>query len=1072
MRQFTPQQEHAAKYLRQDACVVAGPGSGKTTVLVERYANLLREGLTTDQILAITFTEKAAANMMSRLAKEFEHDQARRQELESAYVSTIHGFCSRLLKQNAVAAQIDPRFTVLDARQSERLQQECLAEAVNHLAETRRAETLQLIEALHYAELIGPLQSIYDAMRSSGMTVEQLRAKQAPGEAVTLPDVITNLGAILRHWNPTTAPQRNKEAEFIEWISRAPRMISVFTVWDWIKDKPRRSAIPAAHDSALRELYDATLPALLTSTTDAQYLPLREAILDTLARFDTAYRTRKQEQAALDFNDLESRAIQLLRHRGEVRERMQQQFRQIMLDEFQDINDQQWQLLELLRAPDTFFAVGDINQSIYGFRHAQPEIFERYQRDTQHKHYTELFANFRSRKEVLAAVETILADKPGIQPRQLEAGKKFPEKRGPFVEVIRAIAADKDDAAALEASWIAHKLLRMRNRIEVGEPGKTRPADYKDFAVLTRTGEAMRPVIAAFEQAGIPYVSSRQDSFLISREGLDLTALLHVISNPRDEIQFATVLRSPLVAVSDEALLQLRLAGKYGIHEALRHLDQVELQTEDLSKLQRFHTNLNRWRQEQLVLALDLVLLRALEDQGYDWSPESLSGSNIESFLHLARTTGTSMPLTDFLIEIESLSEAVDKEADLADEDQGNRVQVLTAHAAKGLEFPVVFVAAMDKEGRKGTGNLNFTPQHGLGIRWRDPKGSNDGIKDSWHAANGELVKAREEAETNRLLYVAMTRAEEHLILSFAATDRASGEWSSYLDEFYDVKKRVPAPEPFLHEHESFETLVLVTDSDPPALTSDPSELRDREGVLVLRRPRVTGQYDSAVNVTALAVFGQCPRKYYLQRYVGAKPGRLLDWDPDSEPEDGAGELHDTDEPPTAAELGTQTHALLAGMEGPYPPEARRLAEVFFRSDLARQANSAEQAAREWEFIVEIEGILVRGVIDLWFTSQGETTIVDYKTDSIRPTEITARAATYAPQLALYGLALKKEPIRAWLYFLQPDLPVEITLDYEAARALVRSLTEAQESGNFPLAEGPHCFRCPYYRSQCPAGRG
>ncbi len=1073
MPQFTQEQRHASTYLRQDACVVAGPGSGKTTVLVERYANLLRlEGFTTDQILAITFTEKAAANMMSKLAKEFEHDHERRQELESAYVSTIHGFCSRLLKQNAVAAKIDPRFTVLDARQSERLQQECLSEAVNHLAETRRAEALQLIEAMQAAELTGPLQGVFDAMRSSGMSVEEVRAKKVPGAAVTVADVAAILRGVLRNWNSSSTAQTTRHAELSEWIATAPKIETVASLWEWNKRRPKRQGIAQGQEETMRELYEVTLPALLSSTADRQYLHLREAVLDTMARFDSSYRSRKYELAALDFNDLESRAIQLLETRDEVRERIQQQFRQIMLDEFQDINDQQWQLLKLLRGPDTFFAVGDINQSIYGFRHAQPEIFERYQKETADKHYTELFANFRSRKEVLASVEAILANKPGIEPRKLVAGLAFPDKPGPFIEVLRAVSDDKDRAAELEAQWITWRLLQMRNRIDVGQSGKTHPADYKDFAVLTRTGEAMVPIIAAFEKAGIPYVSSRKDSFLISREGKDLTALLHVISNPRDEVALATVLRSPLVSLSDDALLALRLITKRGIFDALRRLDEAQLAEDDHSKLSGFLANMNRWRQEQLVLPLDLVLVRALQDQGYDWPPESLAGSNIENFLHLARTTGNSMPLADFLIELDDLAEAVDKEAELADEDQGNRVQILTAHAAKGLEFPVVFVAAMGTKGRNDTGSINFTPQFGLGIRWRNPANNDDGVKDSWHAANGEVVRAREDAEMNRLLYVAMTRAEEHLILSYPASKGSPGGWAAYLDNFYDLKQQAPSPEPFIHATDTFETLLRVVDSEPPALTSDPQEARDSEGVLILRRPRVTGQYDSAVNVTALAVFGQCPRKYYLQRYVSARPGRLLDWDPDSEPQEVMEDLPDTDEPPTAAELGTLTHALLAGIDGPYPPEAKRLAAVFQKSELARQAAAAEQASREWEFIVGIEGILVRGVIDLWFTYQGETVIVDYKTDSIRPSEAAARAATYAPQLALYAMALKKEPVRAWLHFLQTDQPVEVELDYEGAGSLVRELTEAQETGVFPLVEGPHCFRCPYFKGQCPAGRG
>src|ERR1700722_17826613 len=145
---FTADQLAAIEYRRLDSCVVAGPGSGKTTVLVERYRSLIEDHrLEPRNILAITFTEKAAANMKAKLAELFAHDQLRLRELESAYVSTIHGFCARVLRENAIAAGIDPRFSVLDARESEDLQYVCLNAALDELVEQRRAETLDLIEA-------------------------------------------------------------------------------------------------------------------------------------------------------------------------------------------------------------------------------------------------------------------------------------------------------------------------------------------------------------------------------------------------------------------------------------------------------------------------------------------------------------------------------------------------------------------------------------------------------------------------------------------------------------------------------------------------------------------------------------------------------------------------------------------------------------------------------------------------------------------------------------------------------------------------------------------------------------
>src|SRR5579863_3275511 len=171
---FTRDQLDAIEYRQRDACVVAGPGSGKTTVLVERYRALVKEhGFDPDHILAITFTEKAAANMKEKLAELFAHEPILLRDLESAWVSTIHGFCARLLRENAIAAGIDPRFTVLDARESDELQFICLNVALDELVSERRDDALALIGILQEPKIGGDMKNAYDGIRSAGKTVEE-----------------------------------------------------------------------------------------------------------------------------------------------------------------------------------------------------------------------------------------------------------------------------------------------------------------------------------------------------------------------------------------------------------------------------------------------------------------------------------------------------------------------------------------------------------------------------------------------------------------------------------------------------------------------------------------------------------------------------------------------------------------------------------------------------------------------------------------------------------------------------------------------------------------------------------
>ena len=732
----------------------------------------------------------------------------------------------------------------------------------------------------------------------------------------------------------------------------------------------------------------------------------RALVFDVLDRFETLYSQRKLARAKLDFNDLERRSIELLRENPAVKDNIRKKFRQIMLDEFQDVNEQQNELVELIRGEDVFFAVGDSNQSIYGFRHARPEIFRKYreQIEANGKHSGSLLSNFRSRPEILSCVQELLKSADGVEERPLQAAREFPDKSNP-IEVIRALDQEEDeeegDGSSREARWIAHRVLEIRTQSA---------HDFRDFAVLCRSGESMKPILFEFDRAGIPYVSGRRQSFLASREGLNILALLSVIANPRDGVALGTVLRSTFVGVSDEALLRARMLGgsvTSGLN--LIAFDESNLRDfdpADAMKLIRFLKDLRRWRADLGNVPLDVLIGRMLSDCG------SPVGNNVEAFLHLARTKGEGRTLLEFLRELESIEKGLSAESELSDEDQGNCVQVMTAHAAKGLEFPVTIIAAMHQGTRQGSASVTFTPEHGLGIKWRDPlrkrENDRDSLKDSWAEANTKLVKAREEEEANRLLYVAMTRAEDHLILSYTRGKRPVANWAKSVEGFFGSENGL--------------------DSDPPILAAAAESVEPRQ-VVVVRRPAVGDQYDTAVTVTSLAVFANCPRKYFLERYIG--------WSPASHG-DGVSEGI------SAADLGSAVHAVLAGKPGPHPPEAQGLADVFLRSDLGRRAAASPRAAREWDFIAELDGTLVRGSVDLWFEENGETHIVDYKTDA------TVRTAEYAPQLALYALAMEKalgkRPAAAWLHFLRHRIVVEqIPPRRDTARGLYRRLKDRTE---------------------------
>jgi CRISPR/Cas system-associated exonuclease Cas4 (RecB family) len=230
--------------------------------------------------------------------------------------------------------------------------------------------------------------------------------------------------------------------------------------------------------------------------------------------------------------------------------------------------------------------------------------------------------------------------------------------------------------------------------------------------------------------------------------------------------------------------------------------------------------------------------------------------------------------------------------------------------------------------------------------------------------------------------------------------------------------------------------------------------------------PEVAGQQDSNATVTELAAFAICPREYYLEHYLGleGRPRKLAE-------ADEVGGL-------SAAELGIQVHALLAGSAVPEADEeALRLAGNFRQSPLGRRAERASRVEREFDFLMAVEDLVIRGQVDLWFEEGGELEIVDYKTDSVTAAEAHRRARDHALQLRLYGLAVERfagrAPDRAWLYFLRPNTVVEVDLApslLERPEQIVRDFEEAQSKLEFPLNEGERCHRCQFWRGLCPAG--
>ena len=1053
---FTTDQLDAVDVTRRhlDTCVVAGPGSGKTTVLVEYFRRLVAEGVDPLRILAITFTEKAAGNMRKKLAQEFQNDSEIRGRLERAWVSTVHGFCARLLRENAVFAGVDPEFRIVEGNEAWRMQRESMAAAIDALFQEHPARLRALIRGLSSNEFEEAVLSAYDTMRGAGGRVEDLPAFPVPqgvttGEIAAMTDALRDQPVM--DWS---GPQRQHLASILEGAERIATatgpLEALCAIEGFSANLTKCKRGSAARDLVfqLRERIKELRYSLITEF----YAPQRELLIDILRRFDHLYRERKRQAGALDFADLEEFAVRLLVKHPDTRARLQSQFDHILMDEFQDTNGQQAQLLGLMRPPDRFYAVGDINQSIFGFRHAEPQGFLEYRADIERRgrRLVSLADNFRSRQEILSAVETIVDDEPGIEPRRLVAGRKFERPRPVCVDVLAATDLE------MEAQWVARRILELLDASpEFG---------FKDVAVLVRNTEVMAAFTAAFDKAGVAYLVNRGKGFYETREVNDLTCLLRVIANPRDEIGLAAVLRSPLVTASEESLLRLKIMGDNIGASLMRLVPETgaEFDADDYTRLTRFRDRLREWRIRREYVSFDRLLLAAIDDCGYRGGP------NIDKFLAQARDAASRMSLDEFVEELALVRASNPREPDAPPEDSANAVKVMTVHSAKGLEFPIVFVAALHKGVNTNAAVVTFSPRIGLGARWRNPAVRDDKDDLFQHAIRQERTR-RENEESHRLLYVAMTRAEQQLILSFSG--KQPKEWAQLvadklqlpLDACRDELLTRTAP-----DGKEWNLHLQVTDRLPELPVGQALRPVDSEtNVELVSPPDVTEQQNSNATVTELAAFANCPRQYYLGHYLGfeGRPRKL------AEAEEVGGL--------SASELGTQVHALLAGSPVPEPDEeALRLAGVFRQSPLGRRLARASRVEREFDFLMAVEDLVIRGQVDLWFEEGGELVIVDYKTDSVTAPEAHRRAQDHALQLRLYALALERfagrAPDRAWLYFLRPNTVVEVDLPpslLERPEQIVRDFEDAQSKLEFPLNEGERCRRCQFFRYLCPAGQ-
>ena len=1104
MTRLTAEQQRAVDRRDGPLFVTAGAGGGKTRVLVERFAAAAREDdVPVDRILAITFTEKAAAEMKLRVRGRFLAlgDRERARETERAWVSTIHGFCARVLRAHSLTAGLDPEFHVLDEAEAGRLQREAIEVALEEFL-GGDPERLEILAAYGPDQLGSLVRWFYARRRSRGESRPRL---------VPPPD----------------------------------------------DGRDRREIDQCAQLAVLIDLYGERYAAL------------------------------KEERSGLDFEDLELATRDLLRDEDAIRARYRGRFEHVLVDELQDVNPLQDELLELI-GDDNVFTVGDELQSIYGFRHADVEVFRRRRAAAEAAGRVEaLTANFRARREVLDVVDAAFSEAiPGFLPL-VAAADRGPAPEGPAVDLIVVDKARKawdelpeggfGDSLSAMTSWRAAEARMLARRIEEivagGEHG------YGDVVILLRAASDALGYERALAERGIPTYLAGGGGYWSQQQVADLRAYLAALANPLDELALYSVLASPLGGVSLDGVATIGLRAKRARKAAWRALEDGEalegLGDADRAAAERFAARFAAERVAAPRLSLEALIDRFVTDSGYDLAVLAMPGgerrmANVRKLMRLARLfeADEGRDLRRFIdfVDEQDLIRPREGQAPLEGEGIG-AVRLMTIHMAKGLEFPVVCVADLGRSGRDDDALLDVAEDGRVALKMASLE---EGYVESQdRPAVREEQKQLGDAEERRIFYVAMTRAQDHLVLS-GATDTSRWPEAKLLGTPMDWIWRAVAPDlagRFAAGESSGESArewegrparvawrvcaascvdAVLPDADRRPVASGAGDPAEAEGPPPAFAPVPSpGALPVArLSYSALASYHRCGYRFHLERGAGLRPlvpervqepwpgapagepapapraepvaepsGQyLLAADPAPRPDAADAAAAAGAEPPlelTGLARGSVVHELLEALDvtrPELPPDAeiaalieahggppddresvadvKRLAEAFIGSRLRERMAAAALVRRELPFAFNLEAgdgarpVLVSGFLDAHAREDDGVLVVDYKTDPLEgrtPEELLGER--YAVQRTIYALAclLAGAPrVEVAYCFLEDPANLVVSVfeaaDVDRLRGELNALAGGVVDGNFEPTAEPHrelCLTCPGRPALC-----
>ena len=1137
MRLTRSQQE--ALNIEKHVCVTAGAGSGKTTVLVQRYLKILREGNTTPrEIVAITFTEKAAAEMKDRIIKEMSGTaentdvensnslQRFRDEMNSAHISTIHAFCASILREFPFQAHVPANFSIVQGIDQKLLLQKTIRETLKNIAtnpdDPNRAELTRLLRryggqqklADFFSNMINQrdviehlMQEIYSNSNDREIhEALQQRIREQLMSTIDIPEFIRCLNTVMQVATGKSVKVVRDLTQQLETVysenpnsAEAPELLKHIAVPITIKNgNIAKSAFIGTKtdttdiDTEINFLVAAAKKIKILpetgdneagdfETDDDFLLSTTHNLLTLYNQILNDYEKAKLSQGTLDFNDLQLKTRNLLRNNEQIRQKLVKRYQYFMVDEYQDTNELQYELVMLLTNnlnSANLFIVGDPKQSIYGFRGSDVRVFEK----TKQKITAEegldisLRENFRSLRDPIRFVnyffDRLMADgsenefevqyEALTQARQVNANGE-----------IKILLGTQGNEAADEYKLIAQHIKNLKASAETvwvrDKNGETleRPIQYDDIAILIRSRRHLPDIENALLAAGISYLTTSGVGFYQRQEIYDIWNYLNFLSAPsKNDASLAAVLRGPAFGISDAELYEISLQRDGNFWEKTQNYQAKS------NNLKRAIHTLNKHDQIAHRMPVNQLIVTIVNETGLIGTLKTgIYGqqrlANYQKLLELARNFDgdeNTQILPDFIEFLDLLITEEPQEGQAPIKESSGAVQIMTIHAAKGKEFPVVMLPKLDRGGQTDSEPF-IDDTFGIGF---SPLKPDDGYRKTEPSIIAHMKKRsreKEVAEKKRLFYVGTTRAEDRLILSGTLSDKGEPQQMlKWLDTHLGICDREDDSPSLPFKLNVLRQLEGSTSTDETLDDITPTEFPE----CLPSALKPTG-ISAAFSVPELVNYARCPLRYQLEN--------VLRIPTDDEKETGFDETEmDNAIRSTLARIRRQLdpenldtiidQALENSAEATTESTAalRTYVNNFTNSELGKTAFSAVKTYTNQQVHADIDGHIIDGRFDRLFQDKaGHWQVIIYKTGDLQDSE------AYQPEMELYSLlAHRRYPeqptVTINIFFTEQDHYIQkhfsIAELQEATEQWEKKIS-ALQGGNYNK-NTDHCCACPY----------